>query len=88
MGLKIKLVKSYAGASERQLRTIRGLGLRKFNQERILKDTPEIRGMIFKVQHLVAHEVVKEEPKLRKRIKPYKIRARDAARAKAEKAAK
>jgi ribosomal protein L30 len=54
MALKIKLTKSFAGASERQLATIRGLGLTKFGQERILKDTPEIRGMIFKVQHLVS----------------------------------
>lgn len=81
MGIKIKLVKSFAGASERQLATIAGLGLRKFGQERLLKDTPAIRGMIFKVQHLVSQEVVNEEPKLRERRKPRKIRVRDAARA-------
>jgi large subunit ribosomal protein L30 len=81
MGLKIKLVKSFAGASDTQMRTIQGLGLRKFGQTRLLKDTPEIRGMVFKVQHLVSHEVVAEEPKPRQRMKPAKIRARDAARA-------
>ena len=86
MGLKIKLVKSFAGASERQLRTIRGLGLKKFNQERILLDTPEIRGMLFKVQPLVAHEVVSQEPTKRLRMKPRKIRNRDAARAKLDQA--
>ncbi|MBI3181984.1 MAG: 50S ribosomal protein L30 [Myxococcales bacterium] len=83
MGLKIKLVKSYAGASERQLRMIRGLGLRKLGQERLLKDTPAIRGMVFHVQHLVRQEVVAQEPNARKRIKPRRVRERDAKRAEA-----
>jgi large subunit ribosomal protein L30 len=87
MGLKVKLTKSFSGANERQLRTIQGLGLRKFNQERLLQDTPEIRGMIFKVQHLVSHEVVKEEPKKTVRRKPAHIRNRDARRASEEAAA-
>jgi large subunit ribosomal protein L30 len=81
MGLKIKLVKSQAGASESQLRTLEGLGLRKFGQERVLKDTPAIRGMVFKVKHLVSSEAVSEEPAARQRIKPRKDRLRRAARA-------
>lgn len=81
MGLKVKLTKSFSGANERQLRTIQGLGLRKFNQERLLMDTPEIRGMIFKVRHLVSHEVVKDDPKPTVRRKPAHIRNRDARRA-------
>ena len=88
MGLKVKLTKSFSGANERQMRTIQGLGLRKFNQERLLKDTPEIRGMIFKVQHLVSHEVVKEEPKKTVRRKPAHIRNRDARIARETAAAK
>jgi large subunit ribosomal protein L30 len=80
MGLKIKLVKSFAGAADTQLRTIAGLGLRKLGQERVLKDTPAIRGMIFKVRHLVQQEVVAEEPVVRQRRKPRKIRLRDEAR--------
>ena len=80
MGLKVKLIKSFSGSNERQLRTIAGLGLRKFGQERLLKDTPAIRGMIFKVQHLVTHEVVKDEPKQTVRRKPRHIKNRDAAR--------
>lgn len=87
MGIKVTLVKSFAGSSERQLATIAGLGLKKFGDERILKDTQAIRGMIFKVQHLVKSETVKEDPKPHARRKPRKIRARDAARAAAEKAA-
>ncbi len=86
MGLKVKLVKSIAGASERQLLTIRGLGLKKLGQERLLKDTPAIRGMVFHVRHLVAAEAVKEEPTVRKRMKPRKIRERDERRAEAAKA--
>lgn len=87
MGLKIKLIKSIAGASERQLATICGLGLTKFGQERMLKDTPAIRGMLFKVKHLVSSEVVKEEAKTRKRLKPRVARVREAARANAAKRA-
>lgn len=82
MGLKVKLVKSFAGAPEQHLRTIRGLGLRKLGQERLLKDTPAIRGMVFQVKHLVSQEVVGEEPAPAKRRKPRKIVQRDRARAK------
>ncbi len=82
MALKITLVKSFAGAPGTQLQTIRGLGLRKMGQERILQDTPAIRGMIFKVKHLVSHEVTDQPPLVRKRRKPRKIAVRDRARGK------
>ncbi|MGZ6162094.1 MAG: 50S ribosomal protein L30, partial [Myxococcaceae bacterium] len=36
MGLRIKLTKSFAGASDTHLRTIAGLGLKRFGQERLL----------------------------------------------------
>ncbi len=42
----------------RQKKTVRGLGLGKLNSTRILKDTPEIRGMVQKVIHLVDIEEV------------------------------
>lgn len=80
MGLKVKLVKSHSGADERQLATIQGLGLRKLGQERILKDTPAIRGLVFHVRHLVSSQVVAEEPEVRRRMKPRKIRLRDQKR--------
>lgn len=38
--------------------TIRSLGFKRLNQERVVKNTPEIRGMIKKVIHLV--KVVEE----------------------------
>ncbi|GMU63446.1 MAG: 50S ribosomal protein L30 [Myxococcales bacterium] len=88
MGIKITLVKSPSSASERQVATVKGLGVWKMNSTRLLKDTPAIRGMINKVQHLLAVETVKDEPKPRTRQKPRKIRVRDAARAKAAQAAK
>jgi large subunit ribosomal protein L30 len=82
MALKVKLVKSSAGASDRQLRTLKGLGLVKLGQERLLQDTPAIRGMAFKLQHLVRLETVSGDVPKRKRGKPRKIVLRDRAAAK------
>jgi large subunit ribosomal protein L30 len=54
--LKIKLVKSPIGYSKRQKGTVRALGLKKVNDIVEHTDTPVIRGMIFKVSHLVEVE--------------------------------
>jgi len=43
---------------DRQRRTLIGLGLNELGRERTLKDTPEVRGMTTKVQHMV--EIVGE----------------------------
>lgn len=59
MKLKVKLVKSPIGYAQDQKDTVKALGLRKLNSERIHEDTPPIRGMIFKVKHLVSVEEVK-----------------------------
>ncbi|ABB15611.1 50S ribosomal protein L30 [Carboxydothermus hydrogenoformans] len=56
--LKITLVKSVIGQSERQKATVKSLGLRKLNQTVIKADTPEIRGMINKVSHLLKVEEI------------------------------
>jgi large subunit ribosomal protein L30 len=58
--MKIKVIqrKSAIGRSQRQRDTLRGLGLTKINKERILNDTPAIRGMINKVNHLIEWSVV------------------------------
>lgn len=53
MPLKIKLIRSGIGRSNRQKQVIRGLGFRRLNQTVARPDTPEIRGMIFKIRHLV-----------------------------------
>jgi large subunit ribosomal protein L30 len=58
--MKIKVVqrKSGIGRPKNQRETLRGLGLTKMNKARILEDTPAIRGMIKKIEHLVEWEVV------------------------------
>ncbi|MDT8897711.1 MAG: 50S ribosomal protein L30 [Thermanaerothrix sp.] len=60
--LRITWVKSAIGYSERQKATIRALGLRRLNQTVIHEDTPAIRGMLRKVNHLVKIEEVQVEP--------------------------
>ena len=54
-GKKIKITQtgSYIGRTEDQRGTLIGLGLNKRHRSRELVDTPEVRGMIKKVQHLV-----------------------------------
>ena len=54
--LRITLVKSPIGYSERQKRTVRALGLRRMRQTVELVDNPAVRGMITKIQHLVQVE--------------------------------
>lgn len=56
--LKITWKKSAIGHPEDQRETIRALGLRRLNQTVVHEDTPSIRGMIFKVRHLVEVEEV------------------------------
>jgi len=51
--LEIKLVRSVIGASKRQKLTVRALGLRKIGQKVVHRDSPQIKGMIRKVAHLV-----------------------------------
>jgi large subunit ribosomal protein L30 len=58
--LKVTLKKSPIKSPKRQRETVRGLGLRKLHQSRIVPDTPEVRGMIKKVDHLVENEEVAE----------------------------
>ena len=56
--LRIKQVKSSIGYPERQKRTLQALGLRKISHTIEVKDTPQIRGMIEKVKHLVVCEEI------------------------------
>ena len=51
--LTVKLVKSVAGTRQSHRDTVRGLGLRKLNSERVLEDTPAVRGMINKISYRV-----------------------------------
>jgi large subunit ribosomal protein L30 len=54
--LKITLVKSTIGFNRTQAATVRGMGLRRIRHTVELPDTPETRGMILKVRHLVTVE--------------------------------
>lgn len=51
--ITIEQVGSAARRPERQQATLVGLGLNKMYRRRTLKDTPQVRGMIAKVAHLV-----------------------------------
>ena len=51
--LKVTLVKSPIGFNEKQGKVVESLGLRKIRHSVELPDTPETRGMIHKVRHLV-----------------------------------
>lgn len=51
-------VKSGIGSTEKIRATLTGLGLTKMQKMVTRKDTPEIRGMLAKVQHLVRVEEV------------------------------
>jgi large subunit ribosomal protein L30 len=44
------------GRKADQEATLKGLGLNKRHRSRVLEDTPAVRGMIFKVKHLVRVE--------------------------------
>lgn len=54
--LTVKLTKSLIGEKPKNRATVRGLGLRKMHASVEHKDTPEIRGMIHAVAHLVTVE--------------------------------
>ncbi|MCX7654031.1 MAG: 50S ribosomal protein L30 [Fervidobacterium sp.] len=58
--LKITLVRSPIGYKYDQKDTVRRLGLRKMHHSVIKEDTPQIRGMIEKVKHLLKVEEVEE----------------------------
>ncbi|MEE8508140.1 MAG: 50S ribosomal protein L30 [Myxococcota bacterium] len=54
--VRIRWVRSAIGYDRRQRATLRGLGLRRLHQCVELSDSPAVRGMIDKVQHLVVVE--------------------------------
>lgn len=56
--LKVTLTRSLIGRPEDQRATVRALGLSKMHSSKVKDDTPTIRGMIRKVEHLVTVEEV------------------------------
>ncbi len=56
--IKITQIKSVIDRSERQKRTIEALGLKRINHSVEVEATPSIVGMVRKVNHLVAVEII------------------------------
>jgi large subunit ribosomal protein L30 len=70
MALKVKLVRGMSGHTEKHRATLRGLGLTRVGRERVLQDTPAIRGMIDKVGYLIQWSETNDE------FKPFGRRSR------------
>jgi large subunit ribosomal protein L30 len=54
--IRVRLRGSQIGCTTRQRQTVRGLGLRKTGDSRVLEKTPAVLGMIKKVAHIVSVE--------------------------------
>lgn len=51
--LKIKWIKSTISCTDDQRATVKSLGFKRMNEERVVANSPDIRGMVKKVIHLV-----------------------------------
>lgn len=71
----VRLKRSKAGRPSTQRQTLVGLGLTQFGRTVYLKDTPAVRGMLFKVVHLIDVEPKEGAPPASERAK---ARARQA----------
>lgn len=56
--LKITLAKSLIGRKKDQIATVNALGLKKINRSVEIEETPQVRGMINKVNYLLKVEEV------------------------------
>ncbi len=56
MKLKVELVKSPIGYKYDQRETVKALGLRRMHSVVVVEDTPQIRGMIRKISHMLKVE--------------------------------
>jgi len=54
--VKVTLIKSVFGQIRAHRETVKGLGLRRIRDSRVLGDTPEVRGMIVAARHLLQVE--------------------------------
>jgi large subunit ribosomal protein L30 len=54
--VKVKQIKSKNGANHAQRETLRSLGLRRIGHTVEIKDTPQARGMLHRVRHLITVE--------------------------------
>ena len=58
--LRITQTRSVIGSLGKHKKTVRALGLKRIRDSRVHGDTPQVRGMIQKVRHLVEVEEVDE----------------------------
>ena len=58
--LKVTQTRSVIGSKEGHKRTVQALGLKRIRDEKVHEDTPQIRGMVHKVRHLVKVEEVEQ----------------------------
>ncbi len=58
--LKITQTRSMIGRPEKHRRVLKGLGLKRIRHSVVRPDTPDIRGMVFKIKHLVLVEETEE----------------------------
>ena len=79
--VRIKWIRSGIGFTHHQKRIVRSLGLRKLNQEVERPDTPQIRGIVAKIPHLVKIVEAPKQPAW-KLVPEYTIHAPAAAPAK------
>ena len=56
--IRVRQVRSAIGRTQDQRATLRGLGIRRMNQQVELENTPSVRGMIKKIIHLLEVEEV------------------------------
>jgi large subunit ribosomal protein L30 len=59
--VRVRLVRSLIGYPRIQRETAKGLGLRKIDSEVVRPNTPEVRGMINKICHLLKVDVSEEQ---------------------------
>lgn len=59
--LKVTQIKSVIGSLGNHKKTVRALGLKRIRDSRVHEDTPQIRGMVRNVRHLVRVEEVEEQ---------------------------
>ena len=60
MKLKITLMKSTISSLQKQIDTVKALGLRKVGQTVVKEDNPAISGQIFRVRHMIKVEEINE----------------------------
>ncbi|HJE20064.1 50S ribosomal protein L30 [Aliicoccus persicus] len=54
--IKVTLIKSVIGKPETQRKTVESLGFTKLNQTKVFEDTPQVRGQVNKVGHMLSVE--------------------------------